>query len=422
MAFNKDEMHAPVWLNERFFETILKQSEKDASIVITDCKIVPGSRLGDHFASIIFRANIAYQSRGTKNNEISLIVKTIPEDDGVKRDLLKNGEVFETETIMYTTVVPEMHRLFRSVGDDTELGPRLLYSSKEPNLVMVFEDLTKRNYDTKSNQLDLQEAKIAYSKLAKWHAASMHLVNTIPIITKLDKDIITISNDTFNKIWDNNIAILAKVCREWPGYEAYGDRVDNLRKGICSKTKDIYKFSESTLYNVLNHGDFHYKNMMYKIIEGKTQDIFLLDYQLSIWGTPAIDIIYSLYLMCSAETRNNHRDELIKFYYDEFVASLNKFGYLGKIPSLINLHVEILKNGHLEVFLASTFLPFMMVPTEEMVGEQMNKNSDEGIELFDMNNPEKMAEMLLASYRNPKYAAAMQKCLPVFLHKGLLDL
>ncbi|XP_058822379.1 uncharacterized protein LOC131683970 [Topomyia yanbarensis] len=421
MAFNKDEMHAPCWLNEGFFEKVLKQSENDAALTVAACKIIPGTRPGDHFASIIFRANVTYKSRG-KASEVSLVIKTIPEDDGLKRDLLKDGVIFETETIMYTTVVPEMHRLFRSVGDDTELGPRLLYSSKEPKLVMVFEDLAKRNYGMKNSQLDLHEAKIAYTKLARWHAASLHLADTIPIITKLDKGIGSITNEEFDKMWDNNIGLLAKVCREWPGYEHYGDRVDNLRKGISQKTKDIYKFSESTLYNVLNHGDFHYKNMMYKTVEGKTQDILLLDYQLSIWGSPAIDIIYSLYNMCSTETRDNHRDELIKFYYDEFVASLNKFGYLGKIPPLINLHVEILKNGHLETFLASTFLPFMMVTFEEMMGDQLNQNPDEGIELFDVSDPEKMMEMMLAGFRRPIYVDAMKKYLPVFLHKGLLDL
>ncbi|XP_058453439.1 uncharacterized protein LOC131431630 [Malaya genurostris] len=418
MAFNKDEMHAPTWLNDRFLEKALKQSENDSALVVTEYKIVPGSRPGDHYASIIFRASVSFKSRG-KNNEISLIVKTIPEADGLKRDLLKNGVVFKTETIMYTTVIPEMQRLFRSVGDETELGPRLLYASKEPHLVMIFEDLAKRNYGMKNNQLDLHDAKIAYSKLAKWHAASMFLADTIPVIKTLDKGIGAIANEDFENIWTANISLLAKVCREWSGYEMYGDRVDSLKKDIHEKIKDIYRFNESTSYNVLNHGDFHFKNMMYKVVDGKTQDILLLDYQVSVWGSPAIDVIYSLYNMCSSETRDNHRNELIKFYYDQFVASLNKFGYLGKIPPLINLHVEILKCGHLETFLSAAFLPFMILTFEELIG-QVNK--DEGFEMFDPSDPEKMTEMMLGSYRNPKYAAIMQKYLPIFMHKGFLDL
>lgn len=123
MSFNKDEMHAPKWMDSAFFEKVLKHSENDASLAVSDSKIVPGTKPGDHFASIIFRAAVSFKSRG-KDQDVSLIIKTIPEQEGMKRDILKDGEIFETETIMYQTVVPEMKRLLQSAGDDTEFGPR----------------------------------------------------------------------------------------------------------------------------------------------------------------------------------------------------------------------------------------------------------------------------------------------------------
>lgn len=49
--------------------------------------------------------------------------------------------------------------------------------------------------------------------------------------------------------------------------------------------------------------------------------------------------------MASTETRDNHREELIKFYHDSFVDTLNKLGFLKPIPSLLELNVELLKNG-----------------------------------------------------------------------------
>ncbi|XP_053693605.1 uncharacterized protein LOC128741668 [Sabethes cyaneus] len=421
MTFNKDEMHAPAWMNSAFFEKVLRHSENNTELSVTECQIVPGSRPGDHFASIIFRAHVNYQSRGA-NHEVSLIVKTIPEDNGLKRDLLKDGVMFETETIMYNTVITEMHRLLRSVGDETELGPRLLYSAKEPKIVMVFEDISKRGYTMKNKLLDLNETKIAYGKLARWHAASLHLANTVPVIKSLNKGLASIAGPEFETMWETNIGMLAKVCQEWPGYEHFSEKIDYLKNKIFKKIREIYQLKESTLYNVLIHGDFHFKNMMYKIVDGTTQDILLIDYQISQWGSPAIDIIYSLYMLCSTETRENHRDEIIKFYYDEFAASLNKFGHLGKIPSLLDLHVEILKCGHLESFLTSAFLPFMIITFEEMMEEHAkNYSPEEGFELFDVNDTEKMQEMALGGYRRHRYAEVMQKCLPVFLNKGFLD-
>lgn len=68
---------------------------------------------------------------------------------------------------------------------------------------------------------------------------------------------------------------------------------------------------------------------------------------MSYWGSHSIDLIYSLYTLVTAETRENKRDEIIKFYHDEFAATLKKIGYLKKIPTLHELQMEILKNGFL---------------------------------------------------------------------------
>lgn len=410
-------MHAPEWMDNAFFEKVLKQSENDSGLTVSENKIIPGTKPGDHFASIIFRVTVSYTSRG-KDHEVSLIIKTIPEQEGLKRDLLKGGEIFETETTMYQTVIPEMIQLLRSVGDNTELGPRLLYSATVPTSVMVFEDITKRNYEMKYTQLDLDEAKIVYAKLARWHATSMYLSDKVPIISKLVNSLGKLMDSDFSEIWIGHIATLAKLCREWPGYESYGERLDHMKGFILSKLKDIYEVKPSNLFNVLNHGDMHSKNMMFKIEEGVTKDILLLDYQISSWGTPASDIIYSLYNTCSIETRDNHRDELIKFYHDELTATLNKIGYLKKIPTLLDVHVEIVKCGHLETFLCCTFLPFMILSFDEMMPAA--ENPEEGVEL-DFADKEKMGEMMLKVFQHPKYVSLIQRYLPVLLHKGYLD-
>lgn len=63
-----------------------------------------------------------------------------------------------------------------------------------------------------------------------------------------------------------------------------------------------------------------------------------------MWGTPAIDLSYLIFSMANTEGRER-REEIIQFYYDEFAATLKKVGYLGRIPTLLDLNLEILKNG-----------------------------------------------------------------------------
>ncbi|XP_055605520.1 uncharacterized protein LOC129753699 [Uranotaenia lowii] len=418
MAFNKDELNAPAWMDGPFFETVLKQSSKHAEqLSVEKFHIVPGSNFGDHYASVIFRAIVSYKVRD-QSHEVSLIIKTIPEQDGPKRDLLKDGAFFQTETFMYEKVLFEMHRLLKSVGDGTELGARLVYSAKEPRLVMVFEDACPRGFRTRAQQLNFEESQILYAKLARIHALSMHLIDEIPAIKNLVKGVGNMPPGNFAKIWVNNFAILADVCEKWPGYEQYPEKLREIRHHIMKKMNQTYTASESSLYQVLNHGDLHCKNMMFKIEEGETKDILLIDYQVSIWGTPALDILYSMYNAVSSEVRDQHRDELISFYYEEFSSTLRKVGYLKKIPTLLDLHIEITKCGHLETFLSVAFLPLMTVMA---MGPPKAEKQDETRE-FEIANVDQMYDLTKMTFEHPKVVGMLKSYLPTLLHKGLLDL
>lgn len=62
------------------------------------------------------------------------------------------------------------------------------------------------------------------------------------------------------------------------------------------------------------------------------------------WGTCAIDLCYLFFIVCNAEARER-RMELLQAYHGELEASLKRLGYLGRIPTLHDLNLEILKNG-----------------------------------------------------------------------------
>lgn len=417
MAFNKDEMNAPSWMGRAFFEKVLRHSERDGALAVQDFRIVPGTKPGDHFASVIFRAIVRHNRSA---DEVSLIVKTLPTEDGMKKDILKDGYVFETETLMYTVIVPAMHQLLESVGDHTVLGAKLLYHEKEPSWVMVFEDITKHGYEMKTKQLDYEESKVVFAKLARWHAASMFLVDTLPAMKTLTKGVYTLFEETkeFLQMWQSNIETLATMVTEMPGLEQYSDRIRNVKTKIFKRASAIYTYDDSSLVHVLNHGDCHFKNMMFKRTEGKLDDIMLLDFQLSVWGTPAVDLIYAMYNSVSIPTKEAHRDELISFYHAELVECLRKFGYLRRVPTLLDLHTEILKCGHLEFLLSATFVPFMCVELHEVM--EMPAEG-EGFEM-DFGDTEKMIEGFKACYRTPVYIDFITKNLPKFANKGLIDL
>lgn len=84
----------------------------------------------------MFRVSIKYSlNLNNVEKSISLIVKTKPVVDGVKKTVLGECNIFNIEIKMYTEVLEEMHRLLRSIGDETLLCARLINTNKYSNIL-----------------------------------------------------------------------------------------------------------------------------------------------------------------------------------------------------------------------------------------------------------------------------------------------
>ncbi|XP_037942824.1 uncharacterized protein LOC119675689 [Teleopsis dalmanni] len=171
-TYNDDELTPPEFLTIEFLTEVIKHCEADENIVVTDLKLTPGTAKGDHYASVMFRAVIEYKQKGETKKK-SMIIKTTPDADGVKKDMLEQTTVFEVEIGMYTKVLDKFEEILRSIGDDTVLKAKCLYHSLSPKKVIIFEDLVTLGYEVvRKRPLDINELKAVYSKLAKWHALS----------------------------------------------------------------------------------------------------------------------------------------------------------------------------------------------------------------------------------------------------------
>ena len=82
--------------------------------------------------------------------------------------------------------------------------------------------------------------------------------------------------------------------------------------------------------------------MMFRLDEnGNTLDVKLIDFQISYWGSPAGD----LFLISSVkdDIKVKYFDEFIEFYHEKLVESLKKLNYDQHIPTLTELHIELLE-------------------------------------------------------------------------------
>lgn len=115
-------------------------------------------------------------------------------------------------------------------------------------------------------------------------------------------------------------------------------------------------------------------------------------------------MIYSFYYDLSSENRQKYRNEYIKYYHDEFVSTLKLFGYLKKTPSLLDLHVELIKCGTLETILNVCFNYFMYIDWTKMTPED-----------FD---PANMDTFKRKCFGNPEYQKMVKAELPRLFYQG----
>lgn len=100
-------------------------------------------------------------------------------------------------------------------------------------------------------------------------------------------------------------------------------------------------------FRILNHGDMWLNNMMFKFDEENNADeVALIDYQMSFWASPATDLLYFLLSSVADDIKVDHFDDFIDHYQEQLSESLKKLQYDQHIPTLPEIHIELLEKGY----------------------------------------------------------------------------
>ncbi|XP_034664622.1 uncharacterized protein LOC117898990 [Drosophila subobscura] len=364
--FNADELEAPAWLNASYLETILITYENAPELKVTDLKISPASAQGDHYASVMFRTTVEYTTRNGASTK-SLIVKTMPEQEGHKKDMMSESYFFKTEIGMYCKALPEFERILKQAGDDTQLCVPCIYHSLEPRQVMIFEDLVPQGYTViRDRPLREEELCRAFSKLAKWHAVSMKILNEQPdFLKEFQYGVGEMPHLMSDPFITTAMPPFIEMLERWPELRKYKPYFEKIKDTYLDTVKCILqeyrKDPQADGYYVLCHGDFHLRNMMFRNNKetGDSEDVMLVDFQLSNTCPIAVDLIYSIHMLMEPEQRWNHGEKLINYYFSVLVDTLKKVGYKGAMPTQEKLWQQIYRLKYYDLFLMFTFLPLI---------------------------------------------------------------
>uniref|UniRef100_A0A1L8DYK0 Putative ecdysteroid kinase n=1 Tax=Nyssomyia neivai TaxID=330878 RepID=A0A1L8DYK0_9DIPT len=407
--YSEDEIIPPDFLNQDFFEKVLQQSENDKLLKITNLNLVPGTKPGDHFASIMFKAIISYTSKGKEIAERSLVIKTVPVEDGLKKDMLQDMPIFDREIDMYTKILPEMKLIMESINDKEEFAPRLIYHSTDP-LILIFDDITKYGYEMTEGFFDFANTTKIVKKLAKFHALSFYMndnkYNHIDVTkyktlmegTMLDRA--KVFFEGFNQLRDEVI--------NWTGYETIAAKLGTQKETFMKKIEKVYQSNPDPGFNVLCHGDFHIKNMMFIKNGGNINKTMFVDYQMSFWGSPTIDLIYIFYAVGNTDCRRR-REEMLSIYHEALSEYLNRLGCLKKPPTLLELNIEMLKRGAAELLLSICFHPFFYLDYTKVDAKEIADPE-----------PEVVNRIRKMMYTNEDLVKVLKEVLPDLLYRGVL--
>nr|XP_014294801.1 uncharacterized protein LOC106693016 [Halyomorpha halys] len=324
-------------MEKEVLECILNCKRKENAI----CKVLvvessPAVEKFRNFLSTVSRLQLRVILRNGRLATRYLISKEAQPNTIMGQQFVDEYDPFRTEIEMYDTILKEMEYLLAEFEDtDDLLWCRMIHYV--PYKTIILEDLQARGFNMvdKSFFFDLDHGLMTVHALGKYHA-----------LTKVLEERRIFEKDTF-KPWYafNNVqmqqfglmafqATLAGIKLHWgPKWTSLVEKVNMSPEILSGKFKELGEKQLS--FNVLCHGDCNKNNIMFKYDWNKRPiQIKLIDFQLSFYGSPCLDLNHIMYCCVDPTVRKTKYDLFMKTYHESLCSYLDIYKFLGDKPSL----------------------------------------------------------------------------------------
>lgn len=334
---------APDWLTQRYLQNALQQFHRDSNLRIVALDGRPALGRGENYGGVLTRIKAEFIS-GDGNSQIGhYIIKTTYESNEFARKVMEPYDIFNREMSIYEQILPKLKALLLEIGDSEQLFAETM-SVDYDRSALIFEDLSMRGFVMPERLLglDLNLARLVLRKLAKMHATSAVLnERELGALETYDRGMFNRHTDNYAPIFEGMIQAASRCVAQWPGYEHYAEKLNDLVPVYMELGKRVFDVSAGI--NVLAHGDLWTNNVLVKYNEATAQpeDVIIIDFQYAAWGSPAIDLFYFLNSSLQLDFHLHHQEELIEYYFKIFSDTLRKLRYKSHIPSLHNFHLQL---------------------------------------------------------------------------------
>ncbi|XP_053661021.1 uncharacterized protein LOC128710006 [Anopheles marshallii] len=403
------------WINNDLLVELLVQQHGTSFKRLVAYEVNVATKKGDNYASEMYRVSLHYDiGLFVKKN---IILKVMPSGE-LQQKVMQENNIYPREIVIYGQIIPKIYKHLRSMGDVSVISPHCLSTATTPKQMLVFEDVCEQGYKMVDRRygLDVDHARLVIVKLAKLHACSRIVYEEEPALFDLTKEG-CISDDpkkqTFLPYYRRCVRQVMRLVAEWNRdgrWDQIQRKLQKLHDKIIPYGCDVYR-REENCFNVLNHNDIWLNNMMFSYGEDTgVEDVLLLDYQLAFFGSPGVDLNFFLYGSLQPEVRVAHLPDLIQLYHTTLQSTLEQLYYTGTIPTLPDIHVEIIRKGFHRVNAVFQQMPIAM----------MERSGETDLDLL-LGEGERSEACRRDLFDNPRYVSVLPALLREFDLSGYLD-
>jgi len=300
------------------------------------------------------RMKVSVELMDGQVEEFRWFVKVRPQNDN--QALASQFNIFRNEIEFYTKILPELKEFLLKEGFDADFAsfdvPSILYAKEEGEdaAIIILDDILAQGYRHERDQhgdkfLNVEQALTAVRSIAKLHAV------TVAIQEGKQVDL------------QQEHPTLAQSGLLW-AQEEMTDRLSLMMNSYCELLKQSSELDSPTLLSrfkqsfdseerlvemcrkrcksgknkmlSLQHGDFHFNNLMYKRDQNGRYKVMIVDWQLTYAGKTTGDLSYLLMSSLSHENRQLHEESIKKEYYAVYRATLDKLAAMRHSKAILD--------------------------------------------------------------------------------------
>ncbi|XP_072933080.1 uncharacterized protein [Epargyreus clarus] len=373
-----------------FLQDLLREDYPD--VIIQEFQGAPGSKRGDNYTSMVYRITLKGirklpEPDGSAETEEpwegSLIYKCLPESI-LRREAFKSDELFCNEVAFYTKIWPAMEKFQAQWENVTHPFKSIPKCYLAQNDLVILKDLKQMGFvmPDRRQGLSTEQCYFALKKLSHFHALSLAMkCNDPEAFYELLEDGVTEvfflpENVDYYKTYyveatRNAIALVEEELKDAEDRDLYLDKLRNF----CNLDTFFQTMMELVAPReplaVICHGDCWTNNFLFRYSDGDIAEMYMVDFQVARYASPALDLAYIMYICLEREQRAEHMASLLEYYGDELHRRLVEMsdgtisGYLDKEALNTMLQDEFKRSSQFGLGIALDMYHIMTCDSDE---------------------------------------------------------